>query len=523
MIIHKIKKYAAVFAASLILCASVFAGGDGGFDEKNLYAGMDYKKIYNQNNVLFQYPTVLEKEGLEPVKCLEKQEVTQNSTWKKIGHKLTCNFFKKPPYDQSKKDDDFNKNEKMSTLLNESEIVVDEKTSDDLDQALVKDYQTKKASAMKRSLVQPLFSLIVDGSSFGAGSILLPSGFGSGFSSFVLLNVVADNIKTFSKAFYSIYVSPLGDPLEPYEILYAKRKRFLSSALQEIIENKFGVARKSEQSMDQVLDFLSIALNLPLKSKKLTKLTSSAEKVKELFSGYSENVAKDLMLKFFSHSIRYSSKYSAHKDPKSVVYLQGPPGVGKTYITEQLAKFMDAPLIKLTALENIESVIGTENSTGSLLQAIARPEVYRNAIILIDEIDHVVNKENSSLQLFLPLLEPDTKYFYSPYLKTYIDISHFCFVLAGNSELKNEALKSRCTTIVIDDISPKKKTDIINTMVTKKESKNNDLMNGIKKLIENDKEKGVRKLRATVNDLINQYRLEEKIEIEIKENENEEN
>lgn len=379
-------------------------------------------------------------------------------------------------------------------------------TSTELDKALIADYLTKKTSAMGRALYAPIFStglplLITSLCLYLAKNDTL-----TGLLQFTLIAYVSNMVQQLFKVGYC-FLTPPSDPLAPYEKFYAERKRFLSPTLQNTLEDKFSTARKTPMSIGSTLMFANIALNLPLSSKQLRM--PSQEELNNLLSGYNPTLDQKLISKLFHHYKRISSTMEPLKTPKSILYLQGPPGTGKTYVTHQLATLMDAPLVELKASDNPSMIIGTENSPGSLLEAITKPNMMRNAIIFIDEADRIINKEGASLQLFLPLLEPDATYFYSPYLRTNIDISHLCFVLAGNTEIKDSALKSRLAVIEFKGMTKEFKQSIVTEMVKQAQSTkllkslDGTLSQSINVLI--DKEPNIRQLRLEVSDLIDQH------------------
>lgn len=407
-------------------------------DTETLYSGMDYKTIFDQRRVLAKHPEALEQEGLKAIQAFPKKRKDNCFSW--FFHKVTCGCFR-----------DNNDLEEFSFVENESpvdSIPFDQEKSKTLNNALIQDFKTKKRDAMKRTLGKPIFSLLVDGGIFGAGWKFLPSE-GAGFTTYVCLQIFSDNVKLFSKAVYSIYVSPLGDPLGRYEEQYAKCKRFLSPALQDTIEDNLGAARKSDQSIADTLKFCNLALNIPLTSKGLRM--PDQKELKKLLKGYEPNIIEPVQDQLFNHYMRFSHSITPSEFPKSVIYLQGPPGVGKSYIAKELARLMGADFIKLKVSKKggSDKFLGNEQEPGSFLEAIARPDRSRHAVVFIDEFDRLISGTDANLDVFLPFLEPMTTDFDSPYLKSTIDISHFFFILAGNELIKDEAMASRPELISI--------------------------------------------------------------------------
>ena len=88
-----------------------------------------------------------------------------------------------------------------------------------------------------------------------------------------------------------------------------------------------------------------------------------------------------------------------------------------------------------------ESLFGSQTIPGLLLETLNTLR-YRNGILFFDELDRILDNAQL-LATLLPFLEPNAKQFYSPYLKRRIDVSHLFFIVAGNLDFKEEALKSR--------------------------------------------------------------------------------
>ncbi|MFC1842449.1 AAA family ATPase [Candidatus Dependentiae bacterium] len=458
--------------------------------------GMDYQKIFNQKEILSKYPDLLKKEGLKPVKFDQKIENSKKGVFQKISNikfRNIINFLCFGCFRRTRK-----KNFDCKTL----------KTSEELDKALVSDYKTKKFSCRKYELKKSLFFMAVETTIYGLGFKKINQKVISGVSGFLLANRLISHVKDIIIPLYDLYIAPLKKGCGKYEVIYAKNKRFFPESLQDSIERKFK-AISGEQFYNNAETFCQIVLNIPLKSKKLKPALMSNPKVSKLLNGYDKNISEKIIIKFFNHYARFSKKIAPLDTPKTVLYLQGPPGVGKTFLTEEFANIMEAPLIKLKATDDIKDIVGTNNEPGSLLNSICKSGTTKNSIILIDEVDHVLNKKNYSLQFFLPFLEPETKNFYSPYLRSDVDISHFCFVLCGNSEIENKAIKSRTTIVVIDDLKKEAKKKIAYKMLDEKMKKNKPLMKYMNNLIDKYDQKGVRKLREYVNNGIRKFEMED--------------
>lgn len=485
---------------SVALCFSVLwsstafcIGGNGEQDvTKFLFEGLDYKKLYVQKAIMEapQNQPILEKEGLESL-------INNRNTYK----------------------------EEELPILSHSRIEESFGTeSDSLDQQLSEDFITKKNSAMRKALARPLFVASSEVLCFGLGIYfmsLLPSGgagFGVGIAGIIFLDILARNLSQGLNIAWYLYLSPLGDPLHDLEIKYAKKKRFLGESLQEKIERTFQDARKDD-AMGTKKEKLDRYLSLPVRSK---RPNVDIEYLTQLAHGYfdKENkaIAEPILQAVVGHMSNYSERASANKNTKTILYLEGEPGVGKTRLVEFIANSLNLSLLKLQV--DSDKFKSTADSPGMLLQAMLNAE-HRNAVLFLDEIDRVANKEGTPiLNTILPFLDPDSKTFFDDYMGAPLDISHYFIILAGNHELKDQALVNRCNVIKIDHIDEKViYNSILNTMLPKlchSEDPNMNLdpslfKSQIKELIEKSSEigdKGFRYIQRQLQSMINLARIE---------------
>lgn len=78
--------------------------------------------------------------------------------------------------------------------------------------------------------------------------------------------------------------------------------------------------------------------------------------------------------------------------------FQGDPGIGKSYISAALGKVLGLPVIRVL-LQDPKSFMGDAANPGTLLLALCREGLPRNAIILIDEVDQALNEgSNGDIQ-----------------------------------------------------------------------------------------------------------------------------
>jgi ATP-dependent Lon protease len=200
---------------------------------------------------------------------------------------------------------------------------------------------------------------------------------------------------------------------------------------------------EAQKNIQLILD---VVLHLPDKTKPLTYVPAEIDKA---FFGYTPDVAGALQ----RYCIRQTAASKAATVRKVVAYFWGPPGTGKTRAAGCIADALKLPFETLS-LSKItpEDLVGTEDKPGLLLDVMTRAgrngkDSLNNMVLLLDDADRVLNRGSHASSFILNLLEPETKSFYSPFLQSHVDISHLCIILAGNSEIQDEALRSRLQVV----------------------------------------------------------------------------
>lgn len=141
------------------------------------------------------------------------------------------------------------------------------------------------------------------------------------------------------------------------------------------------------------------------------------------------------------------------------ILLQGPPGLGKTYVVSELAKAMEFPFFEISMATISASFVlagGSlqwgEGSIGFIANTIAEsPQA--NPIILIDEIDKLNGSQHySPANVLYSLLEPHTaKRFKDEALELELDVSHVIWIATANyPERIPEPILSRMQVISIE-------------------------------------------------------------------------
>jgi len=282
----------------MAVSTSNLSGMQGGFKD-NLYEKIKYRNMFDQTDICAdpRYRKSFENEGHDMKKLLEKPEYDSDGKeglFKKMFHALTCDLFwncMEKEEAPGKKDDDYFEQSEQALKEHSGETLVQiDYTSEYLDKILVREFRRRKRKYMRKAAFPVFGTCAFDVSTFLCGSRLMQrneekddsdekgnQNFGSSFAMLIGIDIIRRNVKDFTKAFVE-YVSP-SDDLDEFEELYAKRKRFLNKNLQDKVEDKFANARKDPKNLDKTKEFLRIALNIPIKDKKLNFTRETIEKI----------------------------------------------------------------------------------------------------------------------------------------------------------------------------------------------------------------------------------------------------
>lgn len=331
-------------------------------------------------------------------------------------------------------------------------------TSQDLDDALAEEFQIKKRRIMLKTLGRPLFLMSAEMLLLYFGTKLFPllipdsTSFASGMAAFAMLGVASGNVKLIFNILWYLYIAPVGDTLAELEDRYIRKKRFLLPKMQVHIERLFQDARREDQTGSKK-EHLDRLLKLPVRSQ-CPEVNLNA--IESLLKGYQDADRNPITAPFLAttatHLARFTERAHTNPTPKLILYLQGPPGIGKTRLVQEFAKAIGLPLISLQLSD--ENFKSTAERPGTLLQAITSQSM-RNCVLFLDEVDRFANQEGSThLNMLLPFLDPGGKLFFDSFLGTDIDISHYLLILAGNHPPNEEALLDRCIIVNTGHITP---------------------------------------------------------------------
>jgi hypothetical protein len=278
----------------------------------------------------------------------------------------------------------------------------------------------------------------------------------------------------FVNSIKNYFMGPPQDEIQKLELKYINKKPQLSPKTRIAIESRF-IKERSIFSPPIPYDMgkespniriLKQILSLPTGSK---PINFSSELFLQEFSAYKDMASTDPLLELerFCRSMSIASK---HDNPKLKLplYLQGPPGVGKTEAVEKLGKVLGIPVIKINLAEfsHIAQIKGLhceypEDSrcTPGLIANKLIGQPYKNAILFFDEADQVLNRlhegqSHEMVSFMLDLLEGKTQFIENPYFNTDLDVRYFGIILAGNSPLGNQALQSRLSLLSFGNYTP---------------------------------------------------------------------
>lgn len=161
-----------------------------------------------------------------------------------------------------------------------------------------------------------------------------------------------------------------------------------------------------------------------------------------------------------------------------IMCLVGPPGVGKTTISQAIAKALHRGFYAINAASGEETLRGTAmkyvgSEPGAFAKAILTTQV-TNPVVLLDEIDKV---SHDGLLALLEAFDPERNtLFHDAFLDFGVDLSDVYFIAtANNMEKIPLALRDRMEVIHIDAYSSEEKAEIGRQFSIPKLTKNANL------------------------------------------------
>lgn len=183
---------------------------------------------------------------------------------------------------------------------------------------------------------------------------------------------------------------------------------------------RHGAPPEDAEYVSEDLDYVRKEMEGSLYSKKdwlrQTKLTDHVKKIKKMREALlaevmgQDHVVHAFAQGLFNSSVLENAEREDRKGPLAVFTFAGPPGVGKTFLAEQAAKYLDLPYKRfdMTAYsssgQNSEGLIGFDYTYRNSTPGVLTTFVMKNpkCVILFDEIEKA---HPQVIQIFYQLLD----------------------------------------------------------------------------------------------------------------------
>ena len=249
---------------------------------------------------------------------------------------------------------------------------------------------------------------------------------------------------------------------------------------------------------------------------------SEAEEVLNKQVGFEEQKKKIL------NSLKiegYCERNNVQRDPL-VLFLVGPPGVGKTTFAQILAQALKKNffMVALGGMSNSSLLLGTSESSlgtevGQLTKALTETKT-QDPLILLDEFDKVGSyKGNSAIHSCLnAVLDPvQNKEILDYYLDVRLDFSHVTFVITVNerNEIPKHLLSRMPLVVELPGYTLEQKKEITQRFIQEFFANKGNLKNNfeitsqaLEVLINKTREKGVRQLKMGLDSIFDHCLLQ---------------
>lgn len=249
-------------------------------------------------------------------------------------------------------------------------------------------------------------------------------------------------------------------------------------ALSELNKLRMMSPMSSEASV--VRTYIDWMVNIPWKSR--SKVRVDLDKAEEVLENdhYGLDEVKTRILEYLAVQKRVKKL----KSP--ILCLVGPPGVGKTSLSESIARATNRKFVRM-ALGGVrdEAEIRGHRRTyigslpGKLLQKLAKVGV-KNPLFLLDEIDKMgMDNRGDPASALLEVLDPEQNHsFNDHYLEVDYDLSEVMFVCTSNTMNIPGPLLDRMEIIRLPGYTEDEKKNIATRYLVPKQQKNNGLRKG---------------------------------------------
>lgn len=309
-----------------------------------------------------------------------------------------------------------------------------------------------------------------------------------------------------------------------------------------IIENLINKKRELEERLGKLYQGGSQRReNLEYKINKIENLISAYQKNSPPLDLKEAELILNQQTGFSEQKKKILNNLKIQKNP-SIIFLIGPPGVGKTSFAQLLAQALKKEFfsISLGGLSDSSVLVGASESSsgievGLLTKSLLETKT-NNPLILLDEIDKVFSYKGSSaihacLSNFLDPLH--SKGILDHYLDVKLDFSQVTFIITANDSKKipNYFLSRTSLIVELSGYNLEQKKEIANLFIKQWFEQNQSLnpdnleitSEALTILINKTKEKGVRQLKSALENVFdycllrwNEETKEGKIESKIK-------
>ena len=247
------------------------------------------------------------------------------------------------------------------------------------------------------------------------------------------MEMVSDTMNAPLRWVTGLIVSLPSDELRALEIQFLLKKHTIPERVREDIGRRFFALRTGVEPYSAVAkDYLTAVLSFPTD---VTEPVFDKSKLDGKFAVHSQYVRDALETIAFGLAKTQSGK--------SVFFLMGNPGTGKTYAAEAIADSLGLPScnINLVLGQNSGELVGTEKSLGKLAQCMIDKGTL-NPLMIFNDVDRVIIGDKGIAASFLGIFDRQQKTIYNPFLRMDINISQLTFVMTGNSDFEGKDLEA---------------------------------------------------------------------------------
>lgn len=286
---------------------------------------------------------------------------------------------------------------------------------------------------------------------------------------FVVLQGSAFFMFKFLELFSRKYIASWDGAIQDYEIQYVRNKPLFDKDFSRVFESKLIAAHKNPSNLYEYLKWFNSAILLP-NAKKLVPVSLLDQNFQKKFSIFPLDIKEKVRTLCLRHVIQQHTRV--------IAYFYGSSGTGKTRCAREIADCLALPFASISLTNyTISDLIGQGGThlphPGKFAEAILNSKdqqdnkLYTNMVFLIDEVDKILNIEDSAgdnnglLPFLLTFLDLETEFYYNPYFEKNIRINDALIILAGNKPLKNKALRKRLINIEFPGFEKNYKKDYL--------------------------------------------------------------